>query len=111
MKNGDVRGACLALIRNRVGGATAARAPRPAALGLRLQRGDLPPAELAALCAAVLRTLPVDADSAADGRRWEPSPTLRALLGEYRRVQAGGTPQPHARVNGYAVEDAAHSHQ
>jgi hypothetical protein len=108
MKNGDVRGACLALIRNRVGGATAARAPRPAALGLRLQRGDLPAGELAALCAAVLRTLPLDADAAADTRSWEPSPTLRALLGEYRLLRANVAP-PQPRINGQAVEHAAHS--
>ncbi|MDX2169067.1 MAG: hypothetical protein SF182_18510 [Deltaproteobacteria bacterium] len=107
MKNGDVRGACLAIIRNRVGGPAAARAPRPAALGLRLQRGDLPPGELAALCAAVLRTLPRASGAAAE-RRWEPSAALRALLGEYHRVQAA-PPRPHAPLNGFAVDDAAHA--
>lgn len=100
MKNVDVRGACLAIIRNRVGGATAARAPRPAALGLRLQRGEVPAGELAALCAAMLRTLPADSD------HWEPSAMLRALLGEYRRVQAAPV---SPALDAHAVEHAAHS--
>jgi hypothetical protein len=108
MKNGDVRGACLALIRNRVGASPAARPPRPAALGMRLERGDVPAGELAALCAAVIGTLPPPQGSAADARRWQPSEALRALLGEYQRVQTRTEPSPHLTINGYAAADAAH---
>jgi len=92
MKNGDVRGACIALIRNRVGATGPARPPRPAALGLRLERSDLPPGELAALCAAALGALGSPGVAVDPPRRWEPSDALRALLGEYRRVRGRGAP-------------------
>jgi len=110
MKNGDVRGACLALIRNRVGGATSARTPRPAALGMRLERGDVPAGELAALCAAVIGTLPPPHGTAAGARRWQPSEALSAMLGEYHRVQTGAERTPRPGINGYAAADAAHGH-
>lgn len=79
MKNSDVRGTCLAIIRNRISGASAARTPRPAALGLRLEHGDLAAEELANLCAGALGATGADA-------YWHPSETLQALLGEYHRI-------------------------
>jgi hypothetical protein len=109
MKNGDVRGACIALIRHRVGGASLAKPPKPSALGLRLEHGELSAAELASLCAAVLGELVPSGPLANGARRWAPSEALQALLGEYRRVQrvaARSATRPRVRVNGYAAAPA-----
>ena len=85
MTYGDVRGACLALIKTRLGGG-APGGRQPAALGWKLTNAELSAAELAALCAAWI------ADSSAEPhlstpRRWRASPVLRAFLAEYRDVR------------------------
>ena len=91
MKNGDVRGACLAIIRNRVGGSSLARTPKAAALGLRLEHGEVSAAGLASLCAAIIGELAPNTPLGGAPRRWAASETLQALLGEYRRVQRTAT--------------------
>lgn len=85
MKN-DVRGACLALIKNGTAGSIAGHRPRPAALGWKLESGMVPAAELDALRTSVLGAL-VGAEPAA--WRWVPSEPLRALLAEYHAVRRG----------------------
>jgi hypothetical protein len=79
----DVRGTCLALIMSRTSGPLAGRSPRPAALGWKLERGLLPPAELEGLHASIRGALV----GAALPRRWLSSAPLRALLAEYREVR------------------------
>jgi hypothetical protein len=86
MKNGDARGACIAIICIRVSGTNGVRPPRAAALGLRLEQGDLPAEELAALCASAIANLPLGGQANA-APHWLPSDALRALLDEYQRVQ------------------------
>ncbi|MEO8606062.1 MAG: hypothetical protein ABI629_26060 [bacterium] len=106
MKNGDVRGACLALIRHRVG-ASLDNPPKPTALGLRLEQDEVSVAELANLCAALVGDLAASAPSAGC---WLASETLQALLGEYRRVQrraALAAARPRPRNSGYATASVA----
>jgi hypothetical protein len=87
MKTGDVRATCIALIKTRTGTGSR-RAPRPTAIGWKLENSGVSASELSELCAVLL-----DGDARAAGAcsgAWMPSATLRALLGEYRRVRAGG---------------------
>jgi hypothetical protein len=82
MKN-DVRGVCLALVKSGTG---AGRCPRPAALGWKLQSGEVAAAELDALCASVHGAL---MNPGAVPRRWAASAALRALMAEYEYVRGG----------------------
>jgi hypothetical protein len=76
----DVRSACLTLIRRHTDGSTPRRAPRPLALGWKLESGMVPDAELNALCESLRGAAPAL-------RCWVTSGPLRALLIEYRAVR------------------------
>jgi|SRR4030095_13085529 hypothetical protein len=98
MKN-DIRSACLALVRSCTSGSIAARRPRPAALGWKLQSGKLPAAELYALYESVHDEL-AEGDTG-EAHRWFASEPLRALMAEYHAVRRGDVrsrrPEPAAR--------------
>ncbi|MGH7787708.1 MAG: hypothetical protein ACRERC_12620 [Candidatus Binatia bacterium] len=85
MKNPDVRGTCLALIKSRLGGPSGGRAPRAAALGWQLAQGDVSLAEMVALCDAEI-------DAAGADGRWTVADPLRSLLTEYGCVRAAASP-------------------
>jgi len=101
MKNPDMRGTCLALIKSRLGGSTGGRAPRAAALGWQLAQSDMSLAEMVALCDAVLEAADPDG-------RWIVADPLRALLSEYGRVRiaAPQAKRPSAGGRGPRVRSA-----
>jgi len=105
MKNSDVRSACIALIRHRVGATALARAPKAGALGLQLQHGELAPHELTSLCAALIDDLHQHDPLGSATQRWVPSGALHALLIEYQRARRSAAPA-RPRLNGYAAADA-----
>lgn len=84
MKNGDVRGACLALIKSRLGGAAMRTGTQPAALGWKLENASVSATELATLCAASFTT----GEALPGPYCWRPSPALRAFFAEYRKIRA-----------------------
>lgn len=94
MKNGDLRAQCLAALVDLTNGLPRSR--RPAALGWKLTRGALSPAEV--------RAFGVPLDGAAQQvftRRWQQSSLLRAFLVEYRQARNGGgrpTASPDVRL-------------
>jgi len=91
----DVRTACLALVKNRTIRSSAARSPRPSALGWKLESGVVAPADLDALCESVSGAL----SGAATLRHWAASASLRALLVEYRAVRRMARPAAPERAS------------
>lgn len=79
----DVRTACLALVKGDAA-PQPGRAPRPLALGWKLENGLLPTSELDALYEAFR-------DDAQPADPWTTSGPLRALLVEYQAVLRGGS--------------------
>jgi hypothetical protein len=92
MKNGDLREACLALLRSRFG---AGRATQPAAVGWKLANSAVSADELAAVCAAWLAGTGSSARGTVAQPCWRPSPLLRAFFAEYHKVRSG-PPTNHA---------------
>lgn len=95
MKNPDVRGTCVALIKSRLSGPAGARAPRAAALGWKLAQSDVSLAEMAALCEPLLGAAPAEG-------HWALTEPLRALMSEYGRVRAAAGPTKRVLGGGRA---------